>query len=95
MSPLTAGEIEKAGALSALPSAAARTWEVWQVRLKRAGALPPHGGPAKKAAAAKKELTPQQQKMKDCAGKWGDYKKEKKVKGRAEYRKFMSGCLKA
>jgi len=41
-----------------------------------------------------KKLTPQQQKMKDCAGKWGDYKKEKKVKGRTEYNKFMSGCLK-
>ena len=48
----------------------------------------------KSAKSAKKELSPQQQKMKDCAGKWGDYKKEKKVKGRAEYRKFMSGCLK-
>jgi hypothetical protein len=32
--------------------------------------------------------------MKDCAAKWGDYKKEKNVKGRAEYRKFMSPCLK-
>ena len=49
---------------------------------------------AKKAAKAKKELTPQQQKMKDCAAKWGDYKKEKNVKGRAEYRKFSSACLK-
>ena len=39
-------------------------------------------------------MSPQQQKMKDCAGKWGDYKKEKNVKGQAEYRKFMSGCLK-
>ena len=48
------------------------------------------------AAAAKteKKISPQQQKMKDCAGKWGDYKKEKNVKGQAEYRKFMSGCLK-
>ena len=51
---------------------------------------------SKKAdTAEKKALTPQQQKMKDCAGKWGDYKKEKNVKGQAEYRKFMSGCLKA
>ena len=49
--------------------------------------------PAK--TAEKKELTPQQQKMKDCAAKWGDYKKEKNVKGRKEYNKFMSGCLKA
>jgi Ni/Co efflux regulator RcnB len=47
-----------------------------------------------KTAKAKKELTPQQQKMKDCAVKWADYKKEKNVKGRAEYRKFMSTCLK-
>jgi len=49
---------------------------------------------AAKTAKAKKELTPQQQKMKDCAVKWADYKKEKNVKGRAEYRKFMSTCLK-
>ena len=28
--------------------------------------------------------------MKDCGPKWADYKKEKNVKGRAEYRKFMS-----
>ena len=49
---------------------------------------------ATKTAKAKKELTPQQQKMKDCGPKWADYKKEKNVKGRAEYRKFMSTCLK-
>jgi len=48
-----------------------------------------------KKEEAKKELTPQQQKMKDCGPKWADYKKEKNVKGRAEYRKFMSTCLKA
>ena len=46
-----------------------------------------------KTAKAKKELTPQQQ-MKDCGPKWADYKKEKNVKGRAEYRKFISTCLK-
>ena len=51
---------------------------------------------AKRKAAKKseKKLTAQQQKMKDCAPKWADYKKEKNVKGRAEYRKFMSTCLK-
>jgi hypothetical protein len=49
---------------------------------------------ATKTAKAKKELTPQQQKMKDCAAKWADYKKEKNVKGRAEYRKLMSTCPK-
>lgn len=42
----------------------------------------------------KKELTPQQQKMKDCAGKWGQEKKAKKVSGRKAYNEFMSGCLK-
>ena len=53
-------------------------------------------GKKEKKAAKKSErkLTAQQQKMKDCAPKWADYKKEKKVKGRAEYRKFMSTCLK-
>jgi hypothetical protein len=48
----------------------------------------------KPATKAKKPLTAQQQKMKDCGPKWAEYKKEKKVKGRTEYRKFMSTCLK-
>lgn len=48
----------------------------------------------KPAKPAKKPLTAQQQKMKDCGPKWAEYKKEKKVKGRAEYRKFMGTCLK-
>jgi hypothetical protein len=41
-----------------------------------------------------KKLTPQQQKMKDCGAKWQEYKKEKNVKGRAEYQKFLKTCLK-
>ena len=45
--------------------------------------------------AAKKELTPQQQKMKDCAAKWQDEKKAKNVSGRKAYNEFMSKCLKA
>jgi hypothetical protein len=45
-------------------------------------------------APSEKKLTPQQQKMKDWAVKWGDYKKDKNVKGKAEHDKFMSGCLK-
>lgn len=49
----------------------------------------------KAGAKAAKPLTPQQQKMKDCGPKWAAYKKEKKVKGRTEYRKFMSTCLKS
>ena len=44
--------------------------------------------------AAKKELTPQQQKMKDCAAKWKDEKKAKNVSGRKAYNEFMSKCLK-
>ena len=47
-----------------------------------------------KKKETKKELTPQQQKMKDCAAKWGDEKKAKKVSGRKAYNEFMSGCLK-
>ena len=48
----------------------------------------------KKEKKEKKALTPQQQKMKDCAGKWGQEKKDKKVSGRKAYNEFMSGCLK-
>ena len=47
---------------------------------------------AKKTA---KPLTAQQQKMKDCGAKWQDHKKEKNVKGQAEYRKFLKTCLSA
>ena len=45
-------------------------------------------------AKEKKKLTPQQQRMKDCAAKWKDEKKAKNVKGREAYRKFLSTCLK-
>ena len=47
-----------------------------------------------KKADAKKELTPQQQKMKDCAAKWGEEKKAKKVSGKKAHDEFMSTCLK-
>ena len=46
------------------------------------------------AETAQKELTPQQQKMKDCAGKWKEEKATKHVSGRAAYRAFMKDCLK-
>ena len=46
------------------------------------------------AVAEDKKITPQQQKMKDCAGKWKEEKATKHVSGRAEYQKFMKGCLK-
>jgi psiF repeat-containing protein len=45
-------------------------------------------------AASPKPLTPQQQKMKDCAAKWKEEKANTGVKGRAAYNKFMSECLK-
>ncbi|MBX9846799.1 MAG: hypothetical protein K2Z80_33810 [Xanthobacteraceae bacterium] len=38
----------------------------------------------KAAKQPSKKQSAQQQKMKDCAVKWGDYKKEKKVSGRTE-----------
>jgi hypothetical protein len=43
---------------------------------------------------AAKPLTPQQQKMKDCAGKWKEEKATKHVSGRDAYRAFMKECLK-
>jgi hypothetical protein len=50
--------------------------------------------PTKDSTKAKKQLTPQQQKMKDCAAKWKDEKKAKNVSGRKAYNEFMSKCLK-
>jgi hypothetical protein len=45
--------------------------------------------------AQDKPLTPQQQKMKDCAGKWKDEKAKTGVKGREAYRTFMGSCMKS
>ena len=45
-------------------------------------------------AAKEKPMTPQQIKMKDCAVKWGEEKKNTDKKGRAAYNEFMRGCLK-
>jgi hypothetical protein len=39
-------------------------------------------------------MTLQQQKMKDCAGKWQDKKAKTGAKGRTAYRKFKGECLK-
>lgn len=36
----------------------------------------------------------QQQKMKNCAKDWGEYKKKTGKSGRKEHRAFMSDCLK-
>jgi Ni/Co efflux regulator RcnB len=46
------------------------------------------------AVAETKELTPQQQKMKDCSAKWKDEKTKTGVRGRTAHNKFMSTCLK-
>ncbi len=46
------------------------------------------------AFAQDKKLTPQQEKMRDCAGKWKAEKAAKNLKGRDAHRKFMSECLK-
>jgi hypothetical protein len=59
-----------------------------------AGLVAASASPAALAETAKKELTPQQQKMKDCAAKWSDEKAKIGAKGRTAYSKFMSGCLK-
>jgi hypothetical protein len=45
-------------------------------------------------AATPKQLTPQQQKMKDCGAQWQEEKAKTGVKGGTAYRKFMSECLK-
>jgi hypothetical protein len=45
-------------------------------------------------AAAAKKSSAQQEKMKDCAAKWGEEKKAKKVSGQKAHRAFMSTCLK-
>jgi HCOMODA/2-hydroxy-3-carboxy-muconic semialdehyde decarboxylase len=54
---LTAGETRLAGAISALPTAASRTWEYWTRRLDRAGGLPPRAAaksrPRRRAASVR------------------------------------------
>ena len=50
--------------------------------------------PAQAQDTGAKTMTPQRQKMKDCAVKWKDEKAQKHVSGRAAYRAFMKECLK-
>jgi hypothetical protein len=45
-------------------------------------------------AFAAKKSSAQNEKMKDCAAKWGEEKKAKKVSGQKAHRAFMSTCLK-
>jgi hypothetical protein len=44
---------------------------------------------------AKRPLTAQQLKMKDCGAKWQDEKKTKGVKGRDAWNAFRSECMKS
>jgi hypothetical protein len=44
--------------------------------------------------ATPKTVSPQQQKMQDCAAKWKEEKTNSGTKGRVAYNKFMSACLK-
>jgi hypothetical protein len=46
-------------------------------------------------AKAKRPLTAQQLKMKDCGAKWQDEKKAKGVKGRDAWNAFRSECMKS
>ena len=45
-------------------------------------------------AKAKRPLTAQQLKMKDCGARWQDEKKAKGVKGRDAWMAFRSECMK-
>ena len=47
---------------------------------------------AKKEKSEKKELTPQQQKMKDCGAEWQAMKKDGRAKG-TTWNTFRKGCL--
>jgi hypothetical protein len=46
-------------------------------------------------AKARRPLTAQQIKMKDCGAKWQEEKKTKGVKGREAWNAFRSDCLKS
>jgi hypothetical protein len=58
------------------------------------GAAAPAATQTRATTAAPKALTPQRQRMKDCAVKWKEEKASTGAKGRAAYNKFMRGCLK-
>lgn len=50
---------------------------------------------AKAEAKAKRPLTAQQLKMKECGAKWQDEKKTKGVKGLEAWNRFRSDCMKS
>jgi HCOMODA/2-hydroxy-3-carboxy-muconic semialdehyde decarboxylase len=58
------GEVEKAGAISLMPTVVTRTWEYWSMRLQAGGAAPPRR-PAARAAkpkAARAKAAPSRKK---------------------------------
>jgi Ni/Co efflux regulator RcnB len=50
---------------------------------------------AKAEAKAKRPLTAQQLKLKECGAKWQEEKKTKGVKGLEAWNKFRSDCMKS
>lgn len=50
---------------------------------------------AKAETKAKRPLTAQQQKLKDCGAKWQEEKKTKGVKGLEAWNKFRGDCMKS
>jgi len=50
---------------------------------------------AKAEAKAKRPLTAQQLKLKDCGAKWQEEKKTKGVKGLEAWNKFRGDCMKS
>lgn len=62
----------------------------------RAAAAKPEGTDvAAPEAKAKRPLTAQQLKMKECGAKWQEEKKAKGVKGLEAWNKFRSDCMKS
>ena len=47
------------------------------------------------AQDGKMVMSPQRQKMKDCAAKWKEEKAQKHVSGKGAYGAFMKNCLKS
>lgn len=92
-----------AGAVLAIGLAAMPASDGFSQEAAKAGQTSPATKSAKSAESrqdagepkAKKPLTAQQQKMKDCGAKWQEEKKAKGVKGREAWNKFRSDCLKS
>ena len=74
---------------SALAQDATKTPEI------KVAAKPDAVDDAKTDDKAKRPLTAQQQKLKDCGAKWQEEKKAKGVKGLEAWNKFRSDCMKS